>query len=98
VLASSVREWAGAWVQEKVAGKEETFIKPWMVELADAHYPVAIGHARERLDWQPKHTLRDTLPRMIGHLKHDPKKWYEENGLEEPEEKEKARRAPQEAP
>jgi len=90
---------AGAWVQEKVAGQEETFIKPWMVDLADAHYPVAIGHAREKLDWRPVHTLRDTLPEMIRRLKQDPKKWYEENGLETQEDKEeKARRAPEEAP
>src|SRR5687768_6163997 len=76
---------AGAWAQEKLAGEEETFIKPWMVDLADAHYPVAIGHARERLGWKPKHTLRETLPEMIRRLKQDPQKWYEMNGLSWPE-------------
>ncbi len=76
---------AGAWAQEKIAGEEETFIKPWMVDLADAHYPVAIGHARERLGWEPKHTLRETLPEMIRRLKQDPRKWYEMNGLSWPE-------------
>jgi nucleoside-diphosphate-sugar epimerase len=76
---------AGAWAQEKIAGEEETFIKPWMVDLADAHYPVAIGHARERLGWEPKHSLRETLPEMIGGLKQDPQKWYEMNGLSWPE-------------
>lgn len=91
---------AGAWVQEK-AGKE-TFIKPWMVDLADAHYPVAIGHAREKLGWEPKHTLRGTLPEIIRRFKRDPKKWYEENGLETPEDKkekeEKERKAPEQVP
>jgi nucleoside-diphosphate-sugar epimerase len=77
----------GAWAQEKIAGEEETFIKPWMVDLADAHYPVAIGHAGERLGWNPTHRLRDTLPDMTNRLKQDPKKWYEINGLPLPEEK-----------
>lgn len=85
----------GAWVQEKVEGEEETFIKPWMVDLADAHYPVAIGRAREKLGWKPKHRLCDTLPEIVRRLKQDPKKWYEMNGLEPPEETtEKARGAP----
>jgi nucleoside-diphosphate-sugar epimerase len=77
---------AGAWAQEKLAGEEETFIKPWMVDLADAHYPIAIGHARERLGWKPKHTLSETLPEMIRGLKIDPRKWYEINGLSWPDE------------
>jgi hypothetical protein len=81
---------AGAWAQEKIAGEEETFIKPWMVDLADGHYPVAIGHARERLRWEPKHRLRDTLPTMIEHLKLDPQKWYEINGLPWPEDEEQS--------
>jgi nucleoside-diphosphate-sugar epimerase len=90
---------AGAWAQEKVAGEEATFIKPWMVDLADAHYPIAIGHAREGLGWEPKHRLRDTLPEMIGRLKRDPQQWYKMNNLQPPEDKkEKAMRVPEEAP
>ena len=77
----------GAWAQEKIGGEEETFIKPWMVDLADAHYPVAIGHARERLRWNPTRRLRDTLPEIIGRLKQDPEKWYEINDLPWPEDK-----------
>src|SRR5918993_2175277 len=79
---------AGAWAKEKIAGEEETFIKPWMVDLADAHYPVAIGHARERLGWEPRHSLRETLPEMIRSLKLNPRKWYEMNGLSWPEQEE----------
>jgi nucleoside-diphosphate-sugar epimerase len=82
---------AGAWAQEKIAGEGETFIKPWMVDLADAHYPVVIGHARERLGWEPKHTLRETLPEMIRRLKEDPPKWYERNGLSWPEDEKEER-------
>ncbi len=84
---------AGAWAQEKIAGEEETFIKPWMVDLADAHYPVAIDHARERLGWNPIHRLRDTLPEMIGSLKQDPRKWYEINGLHWPEDKDEEKQS-----
>jgi nucleoside-diphosphate-sugar epimerase len=73
---------AGAWVQEKMAGEgEETFIKPWMIDLADAHYPVQIERARQRLGWDPKRRLRDTLDEMVRRLKRDPKGWYERNGL-----------------
>lgn len=80
---------AGAWIKEKIAGEEETFIKPWMVDLADAHYPVAIGHAVEKLGWKPKHRLRDTIPEMVRRLKQDPQEWYEMNGLTWPEDDEK---------
>jgi nucleoside-diphosphate-sugar epimerase len=83
---------AGAWAQEKIAGDDETFIKPWMVDLADAHYPVAIGHARERLSWEPKHTLRETLPEMTRRLKLNPQQWYELNGLSWPEDREESGR------
>jgi nucleoside-diphosphate-sugar epimerase len=73
---------AGAWVQEKLADEDEpTFIKPWMVDLADQHYPVAIDRARQRLGWEPKHRLRDTLGEMLRRLKRDPAAWLRTNGL-----------------
>jgi nucleoside-diphosphate-sugar epimerase len=54
---------AGAWIQEKLAPtKEEPFIKPWMIDLADAHYPVDNSYARLKLDWVPQHKLSKTLP------------------------------------
>lgn len=70
----------GAWAQEKILG-QDTFIKPWMVDLADTHYPVEIERARKRLGWEPQHRLRDTLSKMIGHLKQNPQQWYEVNKL-----------------
>jgi len=77
---------AGAWVQDKLAGEDEpTFIKPWMVDLADQHYPVEISRARERLGWAPAHRLRDTLDEIVRRLKRDPARWYRENGLPPPE-------------
>ena len=76
---------AGAWVKEKIAGEGDTFIKPWMVDLADGHYPVSIDHARTTLSWEPQHRLRTTLPNMIEFLKDDPRGWYKENKLPLPE-------------
>jgi nucleoside-diphosphate-sugar epimerase len=85
---------AGAWAREKIAGEEETFIKPWMVDLADAHYPVAIGHARERLGWEPKQRLRETLQEIIHRLQQDPREWYELNGLLWPEDEDNEKENP----
>jgi nucleoside-diphosphate-sugar epimerase len=81
---------AGAWTHDVLARKEEeVFIKPWMIDLADQHFPVAIGKAREKLGWEPRHRLRDTLPEMIERLKRHPERWYEKNKLSFPEAKEK---------
>lgn len=84
---------AGAWAQEKLAGKEETFIKPWMIDLADAHYPVDITRAKERLGWEPRHLLRTTIEKMVASLKRDPAAWYRKNKLPMPEGKGEAREA-----
>lgn len=72
---------AGAWVKEKLPGGEEEFIKPWMVDLADEHYPVSIERARARLRWEPRHRLRTTLPAMVERMMGSPRAWYEENGI-----------------
>lgn len=74
---------AGAWIQDKIPGIEEPFIKPWMIDLADDHYALDITRARGLLNWEPRRSLRETLPKMIGHLKADPARWYRENKLEE---------------
>ncbi|MEX0820136.1 MAG: NAD(P)-dependent oxidoreductase, partial [Pirellulaceae bacterium] len=76
---------AGAWVKDKLSSDDDApFIKPWMIDLADQNYPVSVQHARERLGWEPKHTLRGTLPEMIGRLHLDPSAWYKKNGLPVP--------------
>lgn len=74
---------AGAWVKEKLSSSEEDepFIKSWMVDLADSHYPVDNSRARKTLGWQPRHKLSTTLPEMIRHLKEDPAAWYQINNL-----------------
>lgn len=78
---------AGAWVEEKLAPSEEgrPFLKPWMIDFADDHYPIDITHAREDLGWEPVNRLRDTLPSMVRTLKQDPRRWYEVNGIPAPE-------------
>jgi len=74
---------AGAWVKDSL--DDESFIKPWMIDLADGHYPVDPSKARMKLGWTPRHTLRDTLPTMIQNLLADPAAWYEANNLPEPD-------------
>ena len=84
---------AGAWVQDKLPGGGETFIKPWMVPLADDDFELDITRARTVLGWEPRHRLRDTLPAMVERLRADPVVWYRENKLEPPEWLEAAGRA-----
>ena len=71
---------AGVWLQEEVLG-EDDFIKPWMIDASNDHYILDIARARSLLDWQPRHSLRNTLPTIIAALKRDPVRWYEENKL-----------------
>ncbi|MEZ4334767.1 MAG: NAD(P)-dependent oxidoreductase [Myxococcota bacterium] len=73
---------AGAWLKEKTAAEDdEPFIKPWMIDLADAHYPISIDRAKRRLDWEPGHRLADVLPAMIRNMKRDPARFDAVNGL-----------------
>lgn len=71
---------AGAVLEEKVLD-EDPFIRPWMVEIASDHYEVDISRARQLLDWQPRHSLRETLPKIVEALKADPPGWYRSNKL-----------------
>jgi nucleoside-diphosphate-sugar epimerase len=72
---------AGAWLQEQIPG-EDPFIKPWMVDRANDHYALNIERARKLLQWKPKRSLRETLPKMVKALVDDPEAWYRENNLE----------------
>ena len=82
----------GAWLQDKVEDAvpdaidqgKEPFIKPFMVELADDHFELDISSARQALDWEPKHQLRATLPRMVQALKADRSAWYARTKLTSP--------------
>jgi len=70
----------GAWVQEEILD-EDPFIRPWMVDIADDHYELDLTRARTLLGWEPKHSLRETLPKMVAALKEDPAGWYRANKL-----------------
>jgi nucleoside-diphosphate-sugar epimerase len=72
---------AGAWVKTKI--DDETFIRPWMIDYADADYPVSIERAKEKLGWTPRHRLVDTLPAIIARMNEDPAAWRRINGLPE---------------
>jgi nucleoside-diphosphate-sugar epimerase len=64
---------------------ETTFVKPFMIPMADDHYELDIGRARAALGWEPKHRLKDSLPAMVAELKRDPAVWYERHKLRPPE-------------
>jgi nucleoside-diphosphate-sugar epimerase/uncharacterized membrane protein len=70
----------GAWLQDVLPGPGP-FIKPWMIDLADDHYALDTSRARKLLGWEPRHSLREILPKMIDALKADPPGWYKENKL-----------------
>lgn len=72
----------GAWLEDHAPFMEDPFIKPWMIDIADDHYALDISRAKRLLDWEPRHNLRETLPRMVDFLKADPKSFYRENKLE----------------
>jgi nucleoside-diphosphate-sugar epimerase len=74
----------GAWLQDSLPLVEEPFIKPFMIDLADDHYALDVNRARLLLGWEPKHSLRETLPKMVEALKADPLGWYKANKLKPP--------------
>ena len=83
---------AGAWtlgkleplIPDVIDKGEPPFIKPFMVAMADDHYALNIGRARELLGWEPRHRLKDELLRIVETLKNDPASWYEANGIAPP--------------
>lgn len=78
----------GAWLMERNPLVEDPFMATWSVGQAADHYELDITQARLHLDWEPRHRLRDALPRMVQQLKADPAGWYARNELKPP------RRAP----
>jgi nucleoside-diphosphate-sugar epimerase len=72
---------AGAYVQDLLPGSDP-FIKPWMVDRADDHYAIDATRAEQMLGWRPKHSLRQTLPKMVRALTADPAGFYQLNKLE----------------
>mgnify|MGYP003111534292 CR=1 FL=1 len=70
----------GAAVTDLVQGGD-AFIKPFMVSMADDHYALDISRAKQLLGWEPRHSLRSTIPKMTDLLKSQPEVWYRKNGL-----------------
>lgn len=73
---------AGVVLQNELLS-EDSFFKPWMIDSSNDHYLVDISRARDLLGWEPKHSLRETLPRIVAALKRDPVAWYRTNKLNE---------------
>ncbi|OGB30232.1 MAG: DNA polymerase III subunit epsilon [Burkholderiales bacterium RIFCSPLOWO2_12_FULL_61_40] len=79
----------GAWLQDKIEDVVpdaidrglKPFVKPFMVALADAHYELDIARAEHLLGWHPEHTLRRSLPAIVGKLRQDPAYWYQRNKI-----------------
>jgi nucleoside-diphosphate-sugar epimerase len=84
---------AGAWAQQKlepvvpdaIDEGEEPFVKPFMVGMADDHYALDVGRARELLGWEPRHRLADQLAKMVRVMKEDPASWYERHRMNPPD-------------
>jgi len=74
----------GAFLKQKIPFIKKTFIKPWMIDIADDHYEVSVARAKKMLGWTPKRHLREVLPLWIEELKKEPLAWYHENKLEAP--------------
>lgn len=71
----------GAFAREKIPFLKKSFIKPWMIDLADDHYDLDISKAEKILGWEPVNILKNSLQKMIKALKENPEKWYQEHGL-----------------
>jgi len=70
----------GSWLLNVLPGADP-FIKPWMIDISDDHYALDISRASTLLGWEPRHSLRETLPKILTELKSDPVGWYRENNL-----------------
>lgn len=83
---------AGAWLQgaleslvpDAIDHGEKPFIRPFMIDRASDHYAPDIGRARRLLGWQPRHRLRDALPRLVAALERDPRGWYRRHDIPPP--------------
>ncbi len=71
----------GSFIENHLPFVPPPFIKPWMIDFADDNYTLDTSLAKKLLGWEPKHSLKTTLPLMIAGLKKDPKQWYKTNGL-----------------
>jgi len=59
----------------------KSFIKPWMIDLADENYTLDISKAKKLLGWKLNHSIATDLPKMLDKMLQDPERWYKKNGL-----------------
>ncbi|MDR2540118.1 MAG: NAD(P)-dependent oxidoreductase [Chlamydiales bacterium] len=71
----------GAWFQSHLPFMKPSFIKPWMIQIADDHYELDISKAKKYLGWEPKKCVYETILKWAEELKKDPLTWYTDNGL-----------------
>lgn len=70
----------GATVIDKMSGGE-SFIKPFMIDMADDHYALDISKANRLLGWEPSRHLLDHVAVIVNKMKENPELWYDKNGL-----------------
>lgn len=70
----------GCWLQNLLPSADP-FLKPWMIDLSDDHHAFDISRARTLLGWEPRRSLRTSLPKIINELKLGPVGWYADNHL-----------------
>jgi hypothetical protein len=66
-----------------------SFIKPFMIDIADLHYDVDISRAKKLLGWEPKKSLDKNLETLVAWAKENKQEFYKENGLIVPKKLEK---------
>jgi nucleoside-diphosphate-sugar epimerase len=74
----------GAWVLDHLPFHADSFIKPWMIDIADDHYELDISHARQVLGWEPKRKVLDMIPKWVEEIRRDPVTFYDKNKLHAP--------------
>lgn len=80
-----IPKWAAKWgahLKGLLPFLGKSFIKPWMIDLADDHYDLDISRIRKALSWEPRRSLKKTLPIMIGEMRADLRGWMEKYGEE----------------
>lgn len=71
----------GAWCKQHLPFLKKGFIEPWMISISDDHYELDITRAKKLLNWEPRHTLKETIPKWVEILKREPIAWYDNNKL-----------------
>lgn len=82
-IPKPIAKW-GAWLQDHMPFFKKSFIKPWMIDIADDHYELDIAQAEKLLGWKPKHDVKSTIQKWAKEIKADLVAWYDENKLRVP--------------